>query len=1255
MTDLSNEYLAHRQALTDKVAAQELLARVQTTQEQAQPQETAEPEVPMSPAERTIQGWKDVGGVGLSVAKDIGKGVTELPRSLATGTRDAFKNLLAISDEVANWSRENLKDTPIDFLNSGTRIEDGKLSFKSADEMREKPEFEMASVVPGQNIENPESVTGGLVKGVTQFLVGFKGAGRVIKGGGLAVETAKGVASAATAFDPHAERLSDLVQEFPAIANPVTEYLSSDPTDGAAEGRLKNALEMGGLGLLVEPFAMAIKGIRQAKALKEAPELPPTLSSDAFKSLGDESQGVFSVKETAAESTGLTKPIHTVEHSVDETGQHLFKTKDGTAIAQESNGYLLMKRQDVATQARGQGQAVAMVETALQEAKTLGVKLGSDISVSPEAEKVYKALEKRGYTVTKNPAERNPATGNLVSKDPRVPVFEVDPKQAVIPQDVAGAKSPAKVASSEEGRELAPAVAYVNYSRIDTPEDVKNVIGQLANRVTAKDAAKNSKRTFAEMKLDAAHKDAWEILQSRREGQPLSDAESIATRELWAATTDKLVDAAKLAADNPSESNLFAFRKLLAIQDMVQNEVLGARASTARAQASWRIPVGSPAERMRDVQSILQGSGGTEVSRELAKRVNTLAQSGMLKELSVFAEKSAYAKNRDAILEAWQQGLLTNPASHTANILSNSSVIALRMMERGTAARLAQALGDDGSVQIGEAAAQWYGVQQGIRDMFSYYSKLARMQKPQSPSESLGVTPQGKIEYEPAISSKALNLSSSGWIGRGADMAGSVVRTPGALLQAEDEFFKTIGYRMELNAQAVRQAATEVNTGVIPESEFKKRIADIIENPPENVRMEAVDAALYQTFNNTPGNLAQGIMRIRSQYPMMRLILPFVRTPANILDFTFERTPIAPLMSKWRADVNAGGARRDLAYAQMGLGSMGMLAVADMVMSGQVTGRGPTEIGKRQAMEREGWKPYSFKGPDGKWHTYNRLDPVGSVVGMAADAAELSIHADQEYLEDGDTENIVAASMAAMAGNLTNKTYLSSLSNFIEMMNEPTRKAGGFVEQFAASAIPSGVGQVARTNDPIVREVYGMMDAINAKIPGNSKNLEPRLDLWGKPISRESGYGKAVDFFSPVYTGIPGDNPIDKEILRIGSNITKPGTIVSFDGATVDLKKYPKAYTRYVELSGNELKHPAWNLGAKDFLNKVVSNSHPMSAVYNMRSDGPEGGKDVFIRDTIRSYREMARRQVLKEFPEIANEVKVKREKVRALKFPVMQ
>jgi len=61
-----------------------------------------------------------------------------------------------------------------------------------------------------------------------------------------------------------------------------------------------------------------------------------------------------------------------------------------------------------------------------------------------------------------------------------------------------------------------------------------------------------------------------------------------------------------------------------------------------------------------------------------------------------------------------------------------------------------------------------------------------------------------------------------------------------------------------------------------------------------------------------------------------------------------------------------------------------------------------------------------------------------------------------------------------------------------------------------------------------------------------------------------------------------------------------------------------------------------------DALNDLVNGKHPLSDIYRMRTDGPDGGKAVMIQHMIMKYRDAAKDTLLKEFPEIMAEAKSK-------------
>ena len=128
-----------------------------------------------------------------------------------------------------------------------------------------------------QPFSKPETITGELASGVSQFLSGFAAGGSALRGVSAATTVGKilkGAAQGAFAdfafFDGQEKRLSNLIQDFPALQNPVNEFLAASPDDGEMEGRFKNALEGLGLGALTEGLLLSVKAIHKARAARAA-------------------------------------------------------------------------------------------------------------------------------------------------------------------------------------------------------------------------------------------------------------------------------------------------------------------------------------------------------------------------------------------------------------------------------------------------------------------------------------------------------------------------------------------------------------------------------------------------------------------------------------------------------------------------------------------------------------------------------------------------------------------------------------------------------------------------------------------------------------------------------------------------------------------------------------------------------------------------------------------------------------------------
>lgn len=125
-----------------------------------------------------------------------------------------------------------------------------------------------------------DSVVNGLASTLSQFGVGFVGLGKIKyvatglewassvgKTARFAAESARGATAGGIFMDPHEDRLSNLVEKYPALSNPITGYLAANPADTNAQGRMKNALEGVVLdGVLAGALALVAKGVKLSRA-----------------------------------------------------------------------------------------------------------------------------------------------------------------------------------------------------------------------------------------------------------------------------------------------------------------------------------------------------------------------------------------------------------------------------------------------------------------------------------------------------------------------------------------------------------------------------------------------------------------------------------------------------------------------------------------------------------------------------------------------------------------------------------------------------------------------------------------------------------------------------------------------------------------------------------------------------------------------------------------------------------------------------
>lgn len=767
--------------------------------------------------------------------------------------------------------------------------------------------------------------------------------------------------------------------------------------------------------------------------------------------------------------------------------------------------------------------------------------------------------------------------------------------------------------------------------KLQTTDSIKALIDDVAEKNGGFQEARRGVVSHEATRAESQQYGIEDLLR-RKPSQAWNAAQLTAGRDILLELSTRIDKAAKhVTSGNASAEDMLDFRQMLAQHAGVQETLQGAVAEAGRALNIMRA-VSAPAGRIRSkqVMEALDQLGGDATTQQLAKLV--LDAQGDAARIANVTRKGAFARTNDIVTEIWINGLLSGPQTHIVNGVSNSLVALMQAPERavaGVGRKVAKAFGAGDGVELGESGAMLYGTLAGMKDGLRAFAKSMRTGEP---TDMLTKLENGDRR---AFTAANMNVDPESLTGKGLDLLGEYyVRMPGRALQAEDEFFKAIGYRQELHAQAFRQASKEGLDGAA----FRNRVAELINDPTDDIHLSAEAAARHNTFTDTlrgdnwVETVGQAGQKLAS-LPLGRFVIPFIKTPTRIAEYTLERTPLAPTLKTWRDDVAAGGARRDLAMARMGMGSTASALVAAEAASGRITGQGPADARIRAEMQATGWRPNSIL-IDGKYISYSRLDPIGSMIGAAADAVDM-----MQYADEGDsTEHMASAVALGFANTMTNKTYMQGISNLLDVLGDPDneKKLSGWLSGQTASLAPAWVNFLRKSVDDTVREPVRGKDALDQTIqmfknrsPWHSSEVPPKLDMWGEPVMMES------PALSPVTWATQKDDPAAAVIISNRIGVERPRSVVPV----------PMGKGTSVAVDLNAIDHTGWlfhdyRQAVGKIARNLVNDLQRTNAVTVYDPQDPERElkrteANKIIRDTFIDARRDALAEVMAAHPEI--------------------
>lgn len=455
---------------------------------------------------------------------------------------------------------------------------------------------------------------------------------------------------------------------------------------------------------------------------------------------------------------------------------------------------------------------------------------------------------------------------------------------------------------------------------------------------------------------------------------------------------------------------------------------------------------------------------------------------------------------------------------------------------------------------------------------------------------------------------------------------------------------------------ADRQAFSQAVTQVREELDF-----DAL-NP---ITKEAIDFGLEATATaDIPeGTFGATIQNAVNRHPALRLVIPFVRTPVNLVSFAGRRLD-APLslpsivfrkLTGLGID-NAENARlmnvRDIlsndpqraakAYGRLTTGIGVYTAGVTLSASGLLTGAGPEDPERRQQLLDAGWLPYSFKVGD-TYVQYLRADPFSISFGLIADLAEVARF---QFQEDNDQVDALAvATMTAVANNVVNRTYMAGLRSLFDAVSRGEQFAESAAANLASGFLVPRIAQaVAGIDDPVLKDAHGMLERIRARTPFLSRDVAPLRNVLGDPMDRVLSLGANpkspaslwYDMFVPIAAREVADDEIRTELASLNYGFAPPRRNRSGIALTdVRSPKGQTAYDRWQELQGQVRLN---GRTIKQELKRLMRSS-AYRALPRESTPAVESPRVAAVRRTVSRYRAEAWEATIREFPDLGRRI----------------
>lgn len=399
-------------------------------------------------------------------------------------------------------------------------------------------------------------------------------------------------------------------------------------------------------------------------------------------------------------------------------------------------------------------------------------------------------------------------------------------------------------------------------------------------------------------------------------------------------------------------------------------------------------------------------------------------------------------------------------------------------------------------------------------------------------------------------------------------------------LEFEDSIFKRITYADALAGylQANGVSSEQVKNNTVD--------AQLMARARDYAGQEALRAT-YQDRNRVSDKVVEVA---RALGPFGEAVLPFKRTPANILVRGLEYSPagLAKALTADLVQVKQGkiSAAQAIDHIAAGLTGSALFALgAYLFIEGLVTSGGGDDENQDRINDLTGQQNYALNLPGGGNVTLDWLAPEALPFFMGVELMD-------SLGQNGNTSESIMNALQSISEPMLELSMLQSLNDIIDSVSFSENKLGAMaassVISYFTQAIPTIGGQIERSledtrmstytdkNLKLPTDVQYALGRASARIPLPYVDYQqiPYIDAWGR--REDSGplwLRTANNFLNPAYTSNSEVTPVDEEIQRLYDETGESGVVpdrpqryITVDGERIDLSA--EQYTQYAEERG---------------------------------------------------------------------------------------